>query len=144
MKNYLLIALAVMLLASCSPSSKLRRAKKLIAQAEAAGLEWSSDTVFTTITDTIPKIEIDTVFRDFNFTDTLVLIRRDVVTKVKFSPKEVYVYTKCPERIVTRTVTHTINRKINAGPSTWDRIKFILIGFAIGVILTGLFAVFRR
>lgn len=133
-----------MVLASCSPADKLRKAKKLISQAEAAGLTWSADTVFTKITDTIPKIEIDTVFRDFNFTDTLVLIRRDVVTKVKFSPKEVYVYTKCPERIVTRTVTHTINRKIEAGATRWDMIKIALMGFAAGLFVFAAFMIGRR
>src|SRR5690348_4596254 len=102
-KIILLITIVLMLF-SCSSENKLRRAKKLIAQAESAGLEWKSDTVFQTVEVTVPKIEFDTVLRQVNFIDTLVVTKRDVVTRVKVNTvtKEVYVKTECPERVVEK------------------------------------------
>lgn len=55
------VVLLLFCLMSCSPQSKIRRAERLIKSAEASGAQWSVDTIKTTITVTVPKIEFDTV-----------------------------------------------------------------------------------
>lgn len=116
MRNNIIIILAL-ILAGCGPASKLRRAKKLIAQAEASGLEWKSDTVFQVVEVVVPKIEFDTVLRQVNFIDTLVVEKNKVVTRVKVNTitKEVYIKTTCPEQKKKVVVTHTVTKTIKVG-----------------------------
>jgi hypothetical protein len=63
----LIVLSAILLMVSCSPGSiarkKLRRAEKLILQAEALGAHWQHDTVMVTKTITIPGISVDTTIQ---------------------------------------------------------------------------------
>lgn len=126
--------IAIILLASCSPAAKLRKAKRLIAQAEASGLEWKSDTVFQEVKVIVPEIKFDTVVRNVDFRDTILITKDKVVTRVKVNTveKEVFVETKCPEKVVIKKVPYAVSREINVGDSFWTNFKQALLWIAIG------------
>jgi hypothetical protein len=134
MKPLYLIAALALVIVSCSPQAKLRKAKRLIAQAEASGLEWKSDTVFQEIKVMVPETHFDTVLRQVNFRDTLVVQKYKVVTRVKINTvtKEVFVDTKCPEKIVIKKVPHTVTREIRVGDSWWTNAKQWFFWLVIG------------
>lgn len=133
--------IAIILLASCSPQAKLRKAKKLIAQAEASGLEWKSDTVFQEVKVIVPETHFDTVLRQVNFRDTIVVTKDKVVTRIKVNTveKQVFVETKCPEKVVIKKVPHVVNREIKVGDTFWTNFKqglfWLIVGFAACWIL---------
>lgn len=143
--NLTVFLIVALLISGCGPQSKLRRAKRLIASAESSGAVWAVDSVFKTIEITVPQIDLDTVFRDVNFIDTLVLTKEKVITRVKVNTvtKEVFVKTTCPEQKKKVVVTHTVTKTIHAGASTWEIVKLFLIGFAAGVILCGAYRLLR-
>lgn len=136
MKLSLSIIVGLLLMASCSPESKLRRAKRLITQAEAGGLEWKSDTVFQEVKVVVPETRFDTVVKQVNFLDTIVVTKDKVVTRVKVNTveKEIFVETKCPEKVVVKKVPYTVEREIRVGDSFWTNLKqgflWLLVGFA--------------
>lgn len=136
MKLSLSIIVGLLLMASCSPESKLRRASRLIKKAEMSGVEWKSDTVFQTIVLTTPETHFDTVLKEVNFRDTIVVERDKVVTRVKINTieRQVFIETKCPEKIVIKKVPHTVTREIRVGDRFWTNLKqgllWLVIGFA--------------
>lgn len=146
MENKGWVYLAFFICISCGPAYKLRKADRLINQAILMGATVKFDTVHQIRRDTIREVRIDTVIKVESWADTIVVTKDRVTTRVVVNPSEkvVYISSKCDSVVITRKVPVYVTKTINAGPSTWDRIKYILIGFAIGVILTGLFAVFRR
>lgn len=115
-----LLWLAAVILVSCSPNAKLRRAKRLISEAEAAGVNWRADTVFKTVTVEIPAVRVDTVVRVQEWRDTIVITKDRIITKVKVNPveKTVYVETKADSIVITKIVPQIINREIKVGYST--------------------------
>lgn len=137
MKQYLkylpfLIGL-VLVLSSCGPANKLRRAERLISAAEAQGAKWSVDTVFKEIKVITPKIEFDTVLRQVNFTDTITVEKDKVITRFKINTltKEIFVHTECPPDTIRVEVPVTVTKEIKAGATTWD---IIILGIAIAVV----------
>jgi hypothetical protein len=136
MKNLALpLALLIMVLVSgCSPQSKLRRAKRLIAEAENSGLEWKSDTVFREIKIVVPETKFDTVLKAVNFRDTLIITKHDVVTRIKINTvtRDVFVDTKCPEKIVIKKVPYTVSREIRVGDSWWKKLSLSFFWLIIG------------
>lgn len=136
MKLSLSIIVGLLLLASCSPESKLRRAKRLISQAEAAGLEWKSDTVFQEVTITVPVVQFDTVVEVQSWHDTITVVKDRITTKVLVRPvtKEVYISSKCDSVIITKRVPYEVKREIQVGDRFWTNLKqgflWFLVGFA--------------
>ena len=136
----LAIIFLTLVVTACGPAAKLRRAEKLIAQAEKAGAKWHEKTTIDTV------YRVDTVKVSGNgfktiekfTTDTITIYKDKVLTKIKITPgATVYVETKCPDKVVIRkvpyTVTKTVNREIRAGLATWQTIGlcvfFLLLGF---------------
>lgn len=133
---YFLASMALVIASSCSPESKLRRAKRLITQAEASGLEWKSDTVFQEVTITVPVVQFDTVVEVQSWHDTITVTQDRVTTKVLIRPvtKEVYISSKCDSVVIVKRVPYTVERDIKVGDSRWTDFKqgalWLLVGFA--------------
>lgn len=129
-----LYLIAACLLIGCGPEAKLRKAKRLIHQAESAGLEWKSDTVFRDVEVKVPEIKFDTVLRQVNFRDTLVVTKDKVTTRVKVNTveKQIFVETKCPEKVVIKKVPYTVTREIKVGDTFWTDFKQALLWVAMG------------
>jgi hypothetical protein len=134
----LILACGVM---SCSPQSKLRRAKKLIAQAEAAGVQWEDDTVFSEIKIVVPETKFDTVVNVVNWTDTITVVKDRITTRVIVNPSEkvVYISSKCDSVVVEKRVPYAVSREIKVGDSWWRNLgqaaAALIAGLVIGFIL---------
>lgn len=141
MKLSLPIIVGLLLLASCSSESKIRRAKRLITQAEASGLEWKSDTVFQEVTITVPVVQFDTVVEVQSWHDTITVTKDRVTTKVLVRPvtKEVYISSKCDSLVITKRVPYEVTREIQVGDRFWTDFKeaiiWLVIGFGICFVL---------
>jgi hypothetical protein len=131
---YFLLLSCVVLMTACGPESKLRRAKKLIAKAEAEGISWESDTVYREVKVVVPETKIDTVVSIINWTDTLVITKDRVTTKVVVTPstKTVYIQSVCDSVIVEKRVPYTVTREIRVGDRWIKKAGFILLGLVIG------------
>lgn len=145
MRNLTIFLIVALLISGCSPNSKLRRAKKLIAKAEAAGAVWETDTVFSEIKVIVPETKFDTIVKVQSWTDTITVTKDRVTTRVVVTPSEkiVYIESKCDSVVVEKEVPVTVTKTIHAGASTWEIVKMFLIGFAAGVILCGAYRLLR-
>jgi hypothetical protein len=117
---YIFLIMAGVIASGCmGPIAKLRKAKRLIREAELSGLEWKSDTVFQDVKVTVPEIHFDTVVRRVDFRDTIIVTKEKAVTRVKINTvtRDVFVETKCPEKIVVKKVPYTVTREIKVGYS---------------------------
>lgn len=130
--KYILI---IMIMASCSPAAKLRRAEKLIAKAEEMGAKWHVDTVYVTKHVIVPETHFDTVLTEVNFRDTITVEKDKVVTRVKVNTvsKEIFIETKCPPDTIKIKVPVTVTKTIKAkGYSLWQLIILALVMLLAG------------
>jgi hypothetical protein len=147
-KAVIVVVLALML-ASCgdiSPKAskanrKLRRAERLIKQAELLGASWKRDTVFTEIAFHVPGVEVE--FTPKLMSSKPMIFRKDsVITKVIIKqgppgkPDTVEVATKCPDCKGTVKAPTQINNKIKAEKSFWQRSWLFFVGLFAGAIAT--------
>lgn len=135
---YIIGALALwIILSSCGPASKLRRAKRLIASAETSGATVVSDTVFKEVPVYVKEMRIDTVVQRVDFRDTITVTKDRVVTRIKIDPveKTVYVKTVCPPDTIKIKVPVVVNRTISAGYTGWRLTWMTGLGWLIGFIM---------
>lgn len=140
--KYLIIA--ILILTSCGPQAKLRRAAKLIAKAELQGAQWHSDTVFVDKQIITRERHTDTLIQKVNFRDTITVIEDKVVTKIKYDTirKTMFVSTKVPADTVEILVPVTVTREIKAKGKPWYfyaawLLILLIIGFIAGWIVRG-------
>ena len=131
-----LTILTVGLLVSCGPAYHLRKAKKHLGIAESLGARVHADTVYKELMVAIPEVRVDTVVRNVNFYDTIIVTKQGVVTKVKVDCDErtASISTICPEVVKYVKVPYTITKSITAPINVW---KYIVIGI-LGTLLPGL------
>lgn len=140
MKAFLILAIV---LVSCGPASKLRRAQKLIDKAIADGAKVKSDTTWTNIKFTSPAITFKTQLENPNWQDTVYLTGKDSVqVKIKRvmipgKKETVYVEAKCPEREQEVPCPTGVNQTIKAGCTLWDLIILAIICLLVGTFLGG-------
>lgn len=135
---YLVLSLT---LASCGANYHLRKAEKHLLLAESKGAKIKSDTVFKEIE--VERVRVDTVVNNVPLEkllhDTITVVQKDQVVKIKYQEKEKKVYVKVnstkPKYIRVPVI---VTKKISAGHSNWDMAILgwvaLLIGFLIGVI----------
>jgi hypothetical protein len=132
--RYILFIIGVALLSSCGPAGKLRRAERLIAKAEAQGAVWSIDTVYKEVPVYVPEVQVDTLVT--NVSDTIVLTKERLTTKVKvdFRDRTVYVNSVCKDDTVYIRVVQTVTKRIEAnGGISWLQVSlWIFIAFCVG------------
>lgn len=137
--KYLLIILLI--LTSCGPTAKLRRAEKLIAKAEKQGASWKSDTVFIEKQIVTRERHVDTLIQRVDFRDTITVIRDNVVTKVKVNTvtKEIFVDVKVPADTIRVEVPVIVNKTIKAGKGFWfyaiRGLLLAILAFVAGYLL---------
>lgn len=134
--KYLLI---ILILASCSPAAKLRRAEKLIDKAEELGATWRVDTMMLKVPYPVPE----TIVKQVHFAmpgDTVRVEKERLKIKyVRLPGDSVFVEGKCEsDTIVIETpvtVTKTIEAKSNF-PWWW-----LIVAVFAGA---GLVAIFKK
>jgi hypothetical protein len=135
--RYILFIIGVALLSSCGPAGKLRRAERLIAKAEAQGAVWSIDTVYKEVPVYVPEVQVDTLVT--NVSDTIVLTKERLTTKVKvdFRDRTVYVNSVCKADTVYKRVVQTVEKRIEVkeGIPWWKVALWLLAACSIGFFL---------
>lgn len=151
MRNHIILILTVIVLVSCSSENKLRRAKRLIESAEAQGVLWESDTVFSERIVIVPETKVDSVIKVVTWTDTIRLESGKVKTKVLIQPveKRVYIESKCDPDTIRIEVPVTVNKSINIigeKPTFWQKLRAVgekiaaaLFFIVLGAILAKMF-----
>jgi hypothetical protein len=121
--KYLLILL---ILCSCSANSKLRRAERLIKQAEASGLQWRVDTVYTEIPVIIDSIRVDSIFVA-QVGDTVVIEKERLKLRyVRLPGDSVYIEAECKADTIFQKVPVTVTKTIQAKTNWW---LYFFVGF---------------
>lgn len=129
----------VLLLTSCGPAAKLRRAEKLIAKAEEQGAKWSVDSVVVEIPVPVESVRVDTVLR-VKVGDTVVIQKDRLKTIIRRIPGDtIILMTECEADTIRVKQTVTINKTIKA--KGWLRWWHLLIA---GLAGAGLIALIRR
>lgn len=126
----------ILLLTSCGPAAKLRRAEKLIAKAEELGAKWRVDSVVVEIPVPIQSVRVDTVERVLPG-DSIVLEKERLKVIVKRLPGDtLLVWGECRADTIKVRVTKTVTKTIEAkgGLKWW----WLLVAGAIGIILASL------
>lgn len=134
----LLLLSALILLSSCGPNFYLKKAERALRKAEQLGAKINQDTVFKTITVTVPERQIDTLLQRVDFRDTITVLQDRILTKIKVNQvdKTVYVNVKCPPDTVRVKVPVIVNRKIQAGHTTWDMVILAIVCLAVGFVIS--------
>lgn len=118
---------------------KLRRAERLIKQAELLGAQWKKDTAFAKVAFKVPGIKVEFTPKILSAGKPMVFTKDSVITKVlivkgKAGVDTVYVDTKCPDRVVTKIVPVEVNNTIKAEKSFWQRSWLFFVGVLVGAI----------
>lgn len=120
--KYIIILL---ILCSCGPTNKLKRAERLIRKAELAGAVWHVDTVYKEVPFYVDSVRIDSIFVA-KVGDTVVIEKERLKLKyVRLAGDSVYIEAKCEADTVYQTVPVTVTKTIEAKVNWW---KYFLMG----------------
>lgn len=135
----------ILLLSGCSLTNqanrKLKRANKLIAQAEQLGVKWHSDTIKT-------KFKFEGAKASFNW--NMVLNRKEstrdrlvikdtvlYINKIKVEKRDSLIYIECPE--VVGEVATAITKEIKTGLGVLTVVQWSVLALLIGAVLARIF-----
>jgi hypothetical protein len=131
----------VLILCSCGPAAKLRRAEKLINKAEELGAKWKVDSVVVEIPVPIESVRVDTVERVLPG-DSIVLEKERLKVIVRRIPGDtIMIWAECEADTIKVKVTKTITKTIEAkgGLKWW----WLLVAAAVGVLVASLLRLIR-
>lgn len=135
MKTNLFLFLIVLLMVSCGPAAKLRRAERLIKKAELLGATWKIDSVQVKVPVFLKEIRVDSIFKD-RVGDTVVITKDRLTVKyVRITGDSVFVEGFMPADTVYKTVTKTIQKVIYAPQKGLKLWQWIIIALAGGLII---------
>ena len=131
----------LILLASCGPAAKLRRAEKLIKKAEEQGAVWHTDTVYQMTPVEIESVRVDSVFVAKPGDTVTIEKERLKVKYVRLPGDSVFIEGECEADTIYKAVPVVVNRKLEAkgGHKWW----WLLIAAAGGMILASLLRLLR-
>lgn len=133
--------LLVLLLASCGPASKLRKAQHLIDAAVAKGAKVTTDTTYKIVSLVAPPMTMETTLtppKDWN--ELLVKGKESIVVHVKRipakgkEPEKIYIKADCPPQKIPTKIPVAINQKIAAGYTLWDLVILAIVCLIVGYI----------
>lgn len=129
----------LLLLSSCgifSPenraSRKLKKAERLLKQAEMLGAKWHTDTVYKEIPFYVDSVRVDSIFVAKQG-DTVVIEKERLKLKyVRLAGDSVYIEGECEADTVFQKVPITITKEISAKVNWW---WYVGIGFGACLLL---------
>lgn len=128
-----IIVLLIIVMTSCSPAAKLRRAEKLIDKAEELGAKWKVDSVVVEIPVPVPSVRVDTVERVLPGDSILIEKDRLRVVIKRLPGDTIKVQAECEADTITVTATKVVTKTIEAkGGLRW---WWLLVAAAAGMIL---------
>jgi hypothetical protein len=130
-----LLGVILFMLCSCGPNYYLKRSQQLERKAIIMGAIVTKDTVYKNVEVITPVHHIDTVLNDVNFSDTIIVYKDRILTKIKVNTKTntIYEKVKCPSDTVIKRVPVTVEKliKTESGIRWW----WLLIALGIGFVL---------
>jgi hypothetical protein len=128
----------VLLLSSCGPGAKLRRAEKLIAKAEQLGAQWRSDTTYQTIEVPVVHVELDTMVVT-KPNDTIYLEKDRLTVEIIRRADTIRIAAECLPDTIKVEVPVRIERDIVAPKPYWTWWKvagvsliLLIVGMVVG------------
>lgn len=128
----------VLLLVSCGPASKLRRAERLIHKAELQGAVWRSDTAYVQDTVIITGTRVDSLFVPIPGDTVIIQNERLRVKYVRLPGDTVYISGESLPDTVVRTVPVAVTKEIHAESAFrwwWLVVAAVLGGVALRIIM---------
>lgn len=149
MKKIIILALSLLMLTGCSHKFKadkhIRKANKHIAKAESFGAKWHKDTVYQKIEVVVPKVSVDTVFKEVSVNDTITITKDRLTVKyVKLPGDSVFLEGECRDSIIYRDVPIVVNNELTCPPDKWKLPAIITLIVFLVTVAIGAFALFRR
>ena len=134
--RYLVFLLIV--LSSCASNKanrKLKRANRLIGEAEQLGVKWKSDTIFKTIPVFIESVKYDSIFTSRQG-DTVYLEKERLKIKyVRLPGDSVYIEGKCDSVTVIKEVPISLTKEIKTGLGVLTVVQWSVLALLIGAVL---------
>lgn len=127
--RYLII---ILVLCSCSANNKLRRAERLIKEAENKGAVWHVDTVYKEIPVFIDSVRVDSIFVA-KVGDTVVIEKERLKLRyIRLAGDSVFIEAECKADTVYQKVPITVTKTIEA-KTNW--IYFFALGFGVCLLM---------
>ena len=126
-KKWLFLVLCCL---SCGPTYKLKKAERLIREAESAGLQWKVDTVHKIMKVAYPEVHVKEVHHAPPQDTVLIEKERLKIKVVRLPGDSIFVEGKCESDTIVVRTTHTVTKTIDAkgGIKWWWLILAGLIG----------------
>ena len=124
----------LLILCSCGPAAKLRRAERLINKAEELGAKWHVDSVQVEVPVVITETRVDTI-QTIKPGDSIVIEKERLKVVIKrLKGDTLKVEAKCKADTVRIKVTKTINKTIEAkgGIKWWWLVIVFFAGAVVG------------
>jgi len=93
------------------------------------------DTITKTVHDTIPKVQIETIFTPQLVRDTVIYKDRAVLKIVKLPGESILVECECDTIVVTKTETKILENEIKTGYTKMHLIGSVILGVLIALIV---------
>lgn len=132
MKQFIVLLL---ILSSCGPGAKLRRAEKLITKAEQLGAQWRVDTTYQIIEVPVVHVELDTVVVT-EPNDTIYLEKDRLKVEIIRRADTIRVAAECLPDTIKVEVPVRIERDIVAPKPYWTWWK--VAGVSLILLIVGL------
>lgn len=133
--SYILLIIFFTGCASNKANRKLKRAERLIAQAEQLGAKVTADTIFKTIPVFIESVKYDSIFTS-RVGDTVYLEKERLKIKyVRLPGDSVFISGNCEADTVKITVPVTVNKEIKTGLGVLTVVQWSILALIVGAIL---------
>lgn len=139
MKYFLILLIIFSGCASNKANRKLKRAEKLIAQAEQLGAVWKIDTVYKKIPVYIDSVRVDSIFTA-KPGDTVYLEKERLKIKfIRLAPDSFKIEGKCDTVTVYKNVPYIVNKEINTGIRLLTVVQWSILALIVGAVLARIF-----
>lgn len=130
--------LILILLCSCGPSAKLRKAERLIQAAINGGADVKRDTTWTTITMKVEGPKFETKLLDPLVGQPVYIFKDSIKVEIKRIPGQsgkrdtLYIAAECPDIDIKKDVPISIDTSVSAGYTLWDLIILAIFCLVVG------------
>jgi hypothetical protein len=139
---YVRILLIALILCSCASNKanrKLKRANRLIGEAEQLGVKWKSDTIFKTIPVFIESVKYDSIFTSRQGDTVYMEKERLKIKYVRLPGDSVYIEGKCDSVTVIKEVPISVTKEIKTGLGVLTVVQWSVLALLVGAVLARIF-----
>ena len=137
--SFILLVLFFTGCASNKANRKLKRAERLIAQAEQLGAKWHSDTVFQNIPVYIDSVVVDSIFVTTEGKPIYIEKERLKIKFIDLPGDSVFIEGKCDSLTVIKEVPVTVTKEIKTGLSVLIVVQWSILALLVGAVLARIF-----